>query len=364
MRTALVFGLILALATPASGFLLVGEDSTGDGHHYVMDEADVGDTISASRTDILGLDVAEDAENVLIRLRIADPPSGTGGYMYHVSFQRGEALYWTCWAIQWIGNQVSEENLKGCSLFSEGTQVGPAVTGPTNLDSTGVFAESDQGIEVGEADDATYVLWPVSKAEIGGGLVGLSDFTADTWFRGGTTANVGSTSDTQYHWGASDVGPDEGTWSLPTLEVPEEPFLNLTAASEWSAPAGSAVEMPVTINSNVENITLSIEAPESWNATFEWTDAVMNGTGNATVRFMTPTMENRTFGFTIFAASESLAAELPISLFTTEAEAVLPDEDVDPEEPVLEAEVKDTPGAGAVVLLAALVGAAVVARRK
>ncbi len=364
MRTVVVLTFLVALAAPSSGFMLVGEDATGDGSHYVLDVADVGDTISPTRTDITGLDVLEGEDTVSFRLRTAALTAGTGGYMFHVSFQRGENLYWTCWAVQWIGGQISEENLKGCSRFTEGTQVGPEVTGPTNLDATGVFAESAAGIEVGEVDGQAYIMWPVPMSEIGGGLAGLSDFSADTWFRGGTLDYAGSTTDSQYHWAASDVGPDEGVWMLPDLAPPVVPSLNLSAPDDLRVMAGSATQIPIEVRSSSSNVTFTLEAPESWNATVEWVDAVVNGTGSAVVRLTAPTAGNRTYSLTLSATAGDLEATLPISMFVEALDTTPVVDDNSTGLPDVTADAKDTPGPATALMLLALGVAAFVARRK
>lgn len=374
MRFGVMMTALVLLAAPAQGFLLVGQDPEGDGNHSVLGVADVGDTISDARTDILGLDVSGDDEQVTLRLRFAAAPAGTGGYMYRTVFEAGSTLYWTCWTVQWVGGAVSEENVKGCSRFSEGTQVGPQVTGPTHLDGTGVFVASTPGVERGQVDGQEYVQWSVPRTEIlGAGLADLRNVHADTWFRGGSLDDAGSTTDSKYHWSRSDLGPDDGFWSIqlpadaPALNV----TLNATADGLTLAPGTSGAVTFAVNATGAGNVSFSVEgAPADW--TVAPAEANRTAPFNTTLEVQVSVPADAPAGVLEMAlvarsGNETLAS-VPLLVTVVEAEGL----DADAGEPGADgnetagpevAADADTPGPGAVAALL-VVGVVAVLRRR
>lgn len=371
MRTGLVLVAMVLFAAPVhalDGYLLVGEDPAGDNDHRLLDEVSVGGQISPGRTDLLGLDVAGDEETLTLRLRIAEAPAGTGGYLYRVGFTAGGSLYWACWTVQWVGGQVSEENLKGCSRFTEGTQVGPEVTGPTHLDGTGVFAPSTPGVERGQVDGQEYIQWVVARTEVMGAAVeDLSGLFTESWFRGGSLENAGSTTDSQYHWSRSDVGPDEGVWEL-VLAVSEPLNVTFTAPTGPSILApGESVVLSYTVNATgmgPVNFTLD-GVPANWTVALDFANLTAPAMMalNVTVQVPMDAVEGVTEMGLVASSGDTELASVPVRVQVLFAEGLLDEGDDDGNETEGPDTSADAPGPGALLGLA-VVGLIAVLRRR
>lgn len=279
MRTwwtpALVLAMIAApLGEAAVDPFLAGEDPADDAANHIAPGVDLDALVTAERTDIRGLVLGDDDGTLTVKLLIGTTPTGTSGYMYRVRFDHGGTEYFTCWNTQWFGGTQEVENIKGCSRFTSGTQVGPSLKA--------------DGVEVGSDGDGSYVLWPVSRADIAGaGVADLENVFADTWFRGVSDCCIGSTTDSRYYWNVADRGPDEGIWDY---EVPSagpadlDVSINVSAVESLALPADFTAEVPFTLAVNGThdglNGTIALEGLD-WNVT--WANATEDGNGTFSV---------------------------------------------------------------------------------
>lgn len=321
--TLAVFLIVATMFTSAanaallSAYDLVGEDPSGDSHNYSAPGADSGQ-FAVARTDILGLEMANDGDLVHFKLNIGTVPSGTGGYMYAVHFKVGESSYLVCWTVQFTGNQAqaTQEDTLGCSRFTGETAVGPT----TRAD----------GVEVATADEKSFVRWEVAKSDIGmdDADVPVTEIVADTWFRGVSTCCPGSTTQTQYMWNKADMGPDAGAWAYSM--TPAAPPFSLSFSMEpKNATVGPAETLSVSLMPNLTgNASVAFnwsipDLPDGWNATFDLPNGTLTGGQNVThnLTILVPDdAENQTTNLTVLLTAENnltISANLTITIDTT-----------------------------------------------
>lgn len=396
-RTVIALALalmILAPLTPGSAveadtFTLIGDDPAGDSFNYVAPGADADAVVTSDRTDILSLSSAVDGDILYLKLGLTVLPAGSSGYMYAVFFDVGGTSYFTCYGTQWIGGAASVENVKSCSRFQEGTQVGAEIVGGEDEVSSG-----EPGVIL---EDGGFITWPVPLAAIGAAAGDeMTAVRAETWFRGVSDCCVGSQTDSQYYWNQADVAPDADAWTamigdqgalpLPDLALTvdkapsfvtagEQVTINATLAASDVLPEGNhtitstiaGVDWTVTLapetitltpNNASTPVTLFLDIPSDFEAgdvNVTWTLCYADPPASEDENATGPACGTATLAMSVFEAPEPTLAPNP------EAEAA--PAEAEAEEPEAPKE-ESLPAPGFAIVVGALAALAVAARRR
>jgi hypothetical protein len=376
--------LMLALTLPISNAALlevydeVGTDPTGDAVFPLatgVNYPSCGTGFGCGKYDVTSLEMANDGDNLQIKVNVAASYAGTTMILYAVHFKAAGTSYFTCWTVQSAGtttasNDVNENSL-GCSRFLGETQVGPATR------AAGVQAATD-------AQGRYFVRWEIPKTAIKEPTE-LTDIYVDVWSRGVSTccaANAGS-SQSQQMWNVADRAPNTGTWAYSL--APKAPALSLNLSIEPNATAvapGTAAQFAANVSlvgDGLAEVNFTLQGlPEGWTfAGLESNISLGGDNQSVLVNFtVTPPADasNQTVNLTLNATS--LAAGVASVNFTLAADpSLLPPAPVatataSTPSPVGTAATAPTtesdkiPGPGALLLLAALAGTVVAVRRR
>ncbi len=316
LAVVLLFVTPLAVAEAPDAFDLIGEDPEEDADNYaVNDAAQLTETFSRGKQDILELGMTTDEETPHIELLLAASHIGTSSLLFVVQFIVADERYDVCWNIQSAGTtaesvDVNEDMTLSCSRINDSTGVGPSTR--------------EDGIEVTTNDDGQGVVyWPVPRSELGDPADGdeITEIVATTWNRGVNPSGAPSTSpQSQYIWNPADRAPDEGSWSYVFGGLQDEIDLNVTLAADNTtlrlAPGGNTTLQAQAQNGGGQNATLAlnVSAPEGINVDFG-DNTTLELTGNQTTDFefdvhADPSMELNTthpFNLTLEKDNETIA---------------------------------------------------------
>lgn len=264
-----------ATAELRTAYGLVGEDPAGDAKNPVVTGQDIPEsavvvTFGRGKYDVLGLEIADEPDALVVKMNMGASYIGTSSMVYLTFFTIHESTYFVCWNINSAGlttnYQDIGENLDlSCSRFNSlGTRVGPSTR------ANGVETATDP-------NGIVYVQWAVPRGEIDDARVGtlLTAVRAETWVRGVSTCCPPSTApQSQYVWNIADRAPDDGEWQFQSGPATPSIAVDLTLEPK-NATVGPGSNATSTIRAVLNgtgpwsfNLTAS-NAPDGWSVAFE-----------------------------------------------------------------------------------------------